>query len=188
MVLAAGLRGVRRVRLVVFKHCDLRAAGRRRRAYQPAELLLYYAHLVWPERAGLPWRFVGAVQPAERAVPALLVAAGARPDELVPGGSGRLPALHSGVDLRGHCADGVARRQGVPQQKAGHCLPLPAADDVQRMAGLHGQQPLFLRRTGAKHAAARARRRAGRAALAGHRPQAVGRAGGLLYVPVLRHV
>ena len=33
-----------------------------------------------------------------------------------------------------------------------------------------------------------ARRRAGRAALAGHRPQAVGRAGGLLYVPVLRHV
>ena len=30
MVLAAGLRGVRRVRLVVFKHCDLRAAGRRR--------------------------------------------------------------------------------------------------------------------------------------------------------------
>ena len=53
--------------------------------YQPAELLLYYAHLVWPERAGLPWRFVGAVQPAERAVPALLVAAGARPDELVPG-------------------------------------------------------------------------------------------------------
>ena len=35
---------------------------------------------------------------------------------------------------------------------------------------------------------ARARRRAGRAALAGHRPQAVGRAGGLLYVPVLRHV
>ena len=136
----------------------------------------------------MPWRFVGAVQPAERAVPALLVAAGARPDELVPGGSGRLPALHSGVDLRGHCADGVARRQGVPQQKAGHCLPLPAADDVQRLAGLHGQQPLFLRRTGAKHAAARARRRAGRAALAGHRPQAVGRAGGLLYVPVLRHV
>ena len=138
MVLAAGLRGVRRVRLVVFKHCDLRAAGRRRRAYQPAELLLYYAHLVWPERAGLPWRFVGAVQPAERAVPALLVAAGARPDELVPGGSGRLPALHSGVDLRGHCADGVARRQGVPQQKAGYCLPLPAADDVQRLADSTG--------------------------------------------------
>lgn len=42
------------------------------------------------------------------------------------------------MDLRGHCADGVARRQGVPQQKAGHCLPLPAADDVQRLAGLTG--------------------------------------------------
>ncbi len=100
--------------------------------------------------------------------PAVLLAAGARADKLVSGGSGRLPPVHSGVDLRGHCTDRMAGRQGVPQQKTGHCLPLPAADDVQRLAGLYGQQSVFLRCAGAKHAAARPCGRAGRA-LAGHR-------------------
>ena len=49
-------------------------------------------------------------------------------------------------------------------------------------------QPVFLRCAGAKHAAARPCGRAGRAALAGHRAQAVGRAGRVLRLPVLCHL
>ena len=75
-----------------------------------------------------------------------------------------------------------------PQQKAGHRLYLPAAHDVQCLAGLHRQQPVFLRCAGAKYAAARTGGRAGCAAFAGYRAQAVGRVGGVLRVPVLCHV
>ena len=110
----------------------------------------------------------------------LLPAAGARADKLVSGGSGRLPPVHSGVDLRGHCADRMARRQASRSKKLGiACLCLlPMMFSVWQDS--YGQQSVALMVRWCSTLLPALVGVGWRAALTGHRAQAVGRAGRVL--------